>query len=122
MAVIDNTSGLYRILMDTKDISDPDKHWYGIEGIHFVWNGAWNDAQIIYNGRLFSAEDIEGSFHSIFYEEHGRDPEDSEFEDFMLREADEVKAYIDELIWQDNENHEKYGEAYYYPKVSFECK
>lgn len=73
------------------------KNWYGIEGIHFIWNGCWNDPQIEYNGYILNSHIVEDTMWERYNEDIQEDYIEAEmdFEDYMKQEADEVKYLIE---------------------------
>lgn len=70
-------------------------NWYGIEGIEFVWRGAWSDPAITYQGVTDTINiDIENLMWEEFMEETGSDDLD-EFAQYMLDNGENVRGYIE---------------------------
>lgn len=45
----------------------------GTEGIEYVSHGAWNDPELIYDGKSFNYWDIDNALWDMFYEEIAED-------------------------------------------------
>jgi len=70
------------------------QEWYGIPGIKWLYHGDWADPEIEVDGLVYNVPDlgIEDSMWYELQEQLGRDPSDSEFQDFMLKNGDDIKA------------------------------
>ena len=99
----------YNFLMGY-EVGVPKKWWYGIEGITFIFMGAWNDPPIGYKDYAFDCYLIEDamfeSYHCECPEECADD--DKGFEEYMLDHSDLVFEMLDDLIGNMKENVSNY--------------
>ena len=74
------------------------KEWYcGIEGVSFIWHGAWSDPEIGYKGYAFNEPTYTDGLYSMFYEETGRDDTD-EFVIWLKSNSYLLTEMLDEVI------------------------
>ena len=78
----------------------PKEWWYGIQGIKFIWMGAWNDPLIEYGDYVFNSHDIEDVMWDNYSETSGssRKTPDDEFEKYMKENSRKVLEMLDEII------------------------
>lgn len=89
----------YNFLMDYT-VGKKQEWWYGIEGIYFIWMGAWNDALIGYKGYAFNVHEVKDCMWERLMEEFTEgDMED--FPQYMLDHKDEVFMLLDDVIAQE---------------------
>lgn len=84
------------------------KYFYGIKGIEFYFINSQSDPYLVYNGHYFNYYDIENAFWNDFKDENPNGTE-NEFYKFMTRNADNVRAYLDECI-ENGYNFTTYGD------------
>ena len=73
--------------------------WYGIEGIGFIWHGAWSDPEIEYKGKRINSTIVEDTMWERFKEdceEQGIDTDVNYFDECYMREhAEDVYELIE---------------------------
>ena len=70
------------------------KEWYcGIEGVYFVWNGAWSDPEIIYKGYAINEPTATDSIYELYREQTGNDDPD----EFAVWLQDHKEEFFDDL-------------------------
>ena len=78
-------------------------NWYGIEGIGFIWHGAWSDPEIEYKGKRINSTIVEDTMWERFREECeelGISTSEFYFDMYMGEHADDVYELI-ELAMED---------------------
>ena len=88
-----------------------EANWCGIEGIEHIWNGAWSDPQIKYNGHIYNEWDVQDYIGDTFnaeMEEEGIDVTDNDwhvrFAEWCKENPETVKALLDDLEPDDFED------------------
>ena len=85
---------------------EPREWWYGIEGITFIYMGAWSDPYIGYGRYAINSHDIEDAMVER-YREQFPEPDDAAiydryitegFSDFMKENREEVFEMVDDRI------------------------
>ena len=74
--------------------------WYGIEGVVFVMRGEYSDPHIKYKGYEINSLPTE----EYFYERYQQEGVQISFEDYMKKEGQEVKNFLEEYMRQDLRN------------------
>ena len=71
--------------------------WYGIEGVTFIMRGEYSDPYIKYKGYEINSIPTE----EYFYERYRQEGVQAPFEDYMKKEGQEVKNFLEEYMRQD---------------------
>lgn len=73
--------------------------WYGIEGIGFIWRGAWSDPEIEYKGKRINSTIVEDTMWERYKEdceEQGVATDISYFDEhYMIQHAEDVYELIE---------------------------
>ena len=95
---IEEVKPFYNFLMGWQE--GVPKEWYcGIEGITFIWHGAWNDPEIGYKGYAFNEPTFTDGLYAEFHEETGIDGFD-EFGVWLKDNSDLLTDTLDQAIAQ----------------------
>lgn len=90
-------------------IGKPKQWWYGIEGITFIFMGAWSDSYIGYKNYAMNSHNIEDLMWDNYNNEYPAPPyntseykkyESEGFTRYMQDNADTIFGYIDDYIEQ----------------------
>ena len=76
-------------------------NWYGVDGVEFIWNGAWSDPELKYQDKIFNSHDVEDALWEDYSEEckeAGKTPTEDEFDNWVLENKHLVYEYLDNLI------------------------
>ena len=86
--------------------------WYGIEGIKFLWRGAWSDPLIEYKGRQCSCYIVEDTMWERWTHDDngnyipGRGDDNQGFENYMRENSDEVRELCELALFQEEEEND----------------
>lgn len=75
--------------------------WKYFSGVEFVWNGAYNDATLIYKGHEINSHIVEDSIWDNFNEyceEVGIEANEENFTDYCNNNQDEIEMYLELAI------------------------
>ena len=93
-------------------IGKPKRWWHGIEGITFIFMGAWNDSYIGYKDYAMNSHNIEDLMWDNYNYEHPAPPynspeykeyEGDNFTQYMQENAETVFTWLDYYIEQTEE-------------------
>lgn len=57
--------------------------WRGVKGSKFIWHGEWSDPEVLYQGELYNAEELDAilwSNYKEYCEEEGITPSENDFD------------------------------------------
>ena len=92
---IEEVKPFYNFLMGYKE-GEP-KEWYrGIEGVTFIWHGAWSDPELGYKGYAINEPTAVDGIYSMFREETGSDDDDG-FNAWLQKNKDILFETLDYL-------------------------
>lgn len=73
-------------------------HWYGVNGVWFVWNGSQADPYLIYRNKCVNSFDVENcmrdNFNEYCEEKHLDKDDDDLFSSYMRNNKDDILEYI----------------------------
>ena len=68
--------------------------WRGIPGTRF---NEWDGHEIVYQGKTYSAAEVEDTLYDIAREDMNDDPDDDQFNSWLSEHCDEVYDVLDEI-------------------------
>lgn len=91
----------YNFLMGYQE--GKQEEWYrGIEGVTFIWHGAWNDPELGYKGYAINEPTATDGLYAMFHEETGSDNHD-DFTTWLQENKGELFDTLDYLIGEEGE-------------------